>query len=477
MAAKKQKQSTETRGAKEATGPVITNDRRIAVDIEADRLKPAEWNVHDAEDKTSETFRGLVESIRANGIIHRIIVRKLDGGRFEIIDGHRRYLAAKQVGMKEIPCEVVGASDEDAKLLTVTANVQRIDNDPFLEAELIGMLLKKNLAFREIAARMGKGEAYVRRRARLLSLTEPWKDLAKRCPCSYEMLENVASHTPELQNRVAEEEGIAEWEHDEDDETLGWEDVESSFKAELRSLDDAPFDTKDCTNCPYNTDSEALLFPFLSEGGGRCQNAGCFAKKWDAYIDKTLADIKAKGKPAIEVADRWHIPNYWETAETEDSQHPQAYLYVEGGLRRIRWAKKPERKQKDPTETHEQKAARKLAKARERALSEACHRVRDAFREANKAEVARKMRSIFLSDETAFSEAADYFAAKACGYATLDECATLVRVCGGPAQFARTFLGDAAAFTDAERDALTVKDAPDDAEDGDGDADTEDAEA
>lgn len=477
MAAKKQKQSTAARGANEATGPVITNDRRIAVDIEADRLKPAEWNVHDAEDKTSETFRGLVESIRANGIIHRIIVRKLDGGRFEIIDGHRRYLAAKQVGMKEIPCEVVGASDEDAKLLTVTANVQRIDNDPFLEAELIGMLLKKNLAFREIAARMGKGEAYVRRRARLLSLTDPWKDLAKRCPCTYEMLENVASHTPELQNRVADEEGIAEWEHDEDDETLGWEDVESSFKAELRSLDDAPFDTSECAKCPYNTDSEALLFPFLSEGGGRCQNAGCFARKWDAYIDKTLADIKAKGKPAIEVADRWHIPNYWETAETEDSQHPQAYLYVEGGLRRIRWAKKPERKQKEPTETPEQKAARKLAKAREKAMSSACERVRSAFSGIDRQSITRKIRTAILDSDENVLAASRYLAEKACYYPSQSECASIVRIVGGPVKFAERFLGDAAAFTDAERDALTVKDSTDDAEDGDGDADTEDAEA
>lgn len=466
MATQKAKQSTAEGGAN-ATGPVITNDRRIAVDLEASKLKPAEWNVHEDEDPKSDTLRGLVESVRANGIIHRILVRKLDGGRFEIIDGHRRFIAAKIVGLKEIPCEVVGASDEDAKMLTVTANVQRIENDPFLEAELIGMLRDKGLKFREIAARMGKGEAYVQRRARLLSLTEAWRSFAKRCRCTLEMLENVASHATELQDRVAEEEGISAWDDDEDI-TYDWDDVEDAFRRALRSLDDAPFDTKVCQSCHFNTACEALLFPFLSEGGGRCQNAGCFARKWDAWTDKVLADIKAKGHPAIEVADKWHIPQYWDVAEVHDRNHPQAYVFTEGGLRRIRWAKAPEKKADGPKETPEQKAERKRIKARERAMSDACNRIRDAFREADRGEVARKMRTAILERDENVLAAASYIAAKACCYPSQEDCATLVGMVGGPAKFAERFLGDAAAFTDAERDALESQNRQDDDADEDG---------
>lgn len=450
--------STKTKQDKaKAVGPVIAGGQRIAIDIETAKIRPAKWNVHAEEDKTSDTFRGLVDSIRANGIIHRIIVRKEDGkDAFEIIDGHRRFVAAKAVGMKEIPCEVVDVFDDDAKILTATANIQRIDNDPFLEAELIGKLREKGMEMREIAARMGKGLPYVARRARLLELTDAWREFAKTHECTLEMLENVSSHEKELQDRVAESEDIGSW--DAEDVTYGWEDVENSFSAALRSLADVPFDAKECASCRHNTACDALLFPFLSDGadGGRCQNAACFARKWEAWIDATLADLRSKGRPAIEVADRWHIPDYWEASESRDRKHPQAYVYAEGGLRRIRWAKEPEEKPKEPEETAEQKAERKRLKARERALSTACHRVRDAFREADKAEVARKMRTAILDSDESVLAAAEYFASKACGYATLDECATLVRVCGGPAQFARTFLGDAAAFTDAERDALTA---------------------
>ena len=284
-------------------------------------------------------------------------------------------------------------------------------------------------------------------------LTPEWREFAKTHACSLEMLENVASHTPELQNRVAEDEDIGSW--DADGVAYGWDDVESSFGSAMRNLDDAPFNTCACAFCPSNTASDALLFPWLSDGGGRCQDGACFARKWNEMSDGIIAKAKAKGTPAIEVADRWHIPQYWDSADTCDRKHPQAYTYMEGDIRKIRWSVLPERKAGSPAETAAERAARKAERARKRAMSAACHRVREAFSGADRKDVAGKMRSIFLSDETAFSEAADYFAAKACGYATLAECATLVRVCGGPAQFAQTFLGDAAAFTDAERDALS----------------------
>ena len=129
-------------------------------------LRGAAWNTHHAAKKDDPEFKGLVTSVKKQGIIQRVLVRKVDEG-YEIIDGHRRVEAAKAAGIKDVPCDIVEADDVTAQAMTATANIQRLENDPLLEAELIEKMVAAKKTYKQIAALLGKSETYVAQRARL----------------------------------------------------------------------------------------------------------------------------------------------------------------------------------------------------------------------------------------------------------------------------------------------------------------------
>ncbi len=67
----------------------------------------------------------LAESIRENGLMHNLVVRKLNDGKYEIISGERRYRAAKGLGYEKLPCQVKEISDFDAEIMLIQANVEQ----------------------------------------------------------------------------------------------------------------------------------------------------------------------------------------------------------------------------------------------------------------------------------------------------------------------------------------------------------------
>lgn len=67
----------------------------------------------------------LTESIRKNGLISPVIVRKKDGGRYELISGHRRKYACSVLGYEEIRCNIIAVTDDEATIIMVDSNCQR----------------------------------------------------------------------------------------------------------------------------------------------------------------------------------------------------------------------------------------------------------------------------------------------------------------------------------------------------------------
>jgi len=101
-------------------------------------------------------LRGLVESIRANGIIEPIIVRKDENGSFVLVAGLRRLKAASAVGLRRIPCVVYGIDKNEAVLYSVAENLQRSSLDPFVEAGQINRIITNHSFSRnETAIRLG----------------------------------------------------------------------------------------------------------------------------------------------------------------------------------------------------------------------------------------------------------------------------------------------------------------------------------
>ena len=122
-------------------------------------------------------LEGLAASIRANGMLQPINVRRLDNGDFELISGERRLRAARMVGMRKIPCVVMNVSDQQSALFAIIENVQRQNLDFFEEAVAIEKLMTDHgLTQEEIAKKLGKAQSTLSNKLRLLRLPDELRD-------------------------------------------------------------------------------------------------------------------------------------------------------------------------------------------------------------------------------------------------------------------------------------------------------------
>lgn len=119
----------------------------------------------------------LAESIRIHGIIQPLTVRRLASGYYQIIAGERRWRAAKQAGLDEVPAVIIEADDRKVMELGLIENLQREDLNPMEEAAGYHTLIEEyGLTQDETARRVGKSRPAVANALRLLSLPkEVWQ--------------------------------------------------------------------------------------------------------------------------------------------------------------------------------------------------------------------------------------------------------------------------------------------------------------
>src|SRR5438309_9222344 len=117
-----------------------------------------------------EALQELVESIRQHGIIQPLIVRRVDG-RHELIAGERRFRAAQEIGLAEVPVIVRTASDLEVLELSLIENLQRADLNPIEEAHGYARLANEfGMRQEDIATKVGRSRAAVTNSLRLLDL-------------------------------------------------------------------------------------------------------------------------------------------------------------------------------------------------------------------------------------------------------------------------------------------------------------------
>jgi ParB family chromosome partitioning protein len=115
----------------------------------------------------------LAESIRGQGILQPLMVRKADAG-FELIAGERRLRAARRAGLSQVPVVVRSVSDDQLLEMSLVENIQRADLNPIEEAEAYHRLIHQfNLTQDQAAARVGKSRSAVANFLRLRQLPEP----------------------------------------------------------------------------------------------------------------------------------------------------------------------------------------------------------------------------------------------------------------------------------------------------------------
>ena len=153
--------------------PDMPEPTRSAVEADIDRLEPNDFQPRRYVDEPR--LQELAQSIRANGIIQPIVVRKI-GDRFQIIAGERRWRAAKIAGLMRVPVVVrdVAPGNEQSLLeMALIENIQREDLNPIEEALAYRRLADEfHLKQEEIAIAVGKDRASVANFQRLLKLPD-----------------------------------------------------------------------------------------------------------------------------------------------------------------------------------------------------------------------------------------------------------------------------------------------------------------
>lgn len=116
----------------------------------------------------------LADSIKAQGVVQPILVRPVDGGRYEIVAGERRWRAAQRAGLKEIPALVRAVPDQAALALALIENIQREDLNPLEEAQGLKRLIEEfGLTHEATAQAIGRSRSAVTNLLRLTQLAQP----------------------------------------------------------------------------------------------------------------------------------------------------------------------------------------------------------------------------------------------------------------------------------------------------------------
>ena len=145
----------------------------------------------------------LMASVAEKGIIEPLIVRQRRG-RFQIVAGERRYQAAVQVGLKELPVLIREVHDSEMIELALVENLQRRDLSPFEEAEALHTLVQDHgLKHEDLSRRLGKSRTSVTESISLHSMPEEVRDLCRLADIKSKSLLLQIVRQPNRQKMIA----------------------------------------------------------------------------------------------------------------------------------------------------------------------------------------------------------------------------------------------------------------------------------
>lgn len=149
----------------EDAAPSVAATRTLPVEF----LQPGKYQPRRHFD--DEAMQALVSSIRQQGVVQPLLVREIGSGRYEIIAGERRWRAAQQAQLHDVPVVVRDMSDREALEIALVENIQRQDLSPLEEAEAYKRLMEEFQHTQEaLAQSVGKSRSHIANMLRLLAL-------------------------------------------------------------------------------------------------------------------------------------------------------------------------------------------------------------------------------------------------------------------------------------------------------------------
>lgn len=322
-------------------------------------------------------FDELVASVKEKGVLMPILARAVKG-KFEIIAGNRRFRAAQKAGLTEIPARVVDMTDTEVREAQIVENLQRADVHPLEEGAAYRGLIENSTPryeVKDIAAKVGKSESYVRQR---LGLTNLCASVAK------------AFRAGEI--KASQAVIIATLAKDKDQEAALYR--AKSWSYDGRQLRRWIFDTvyADLKKRPWKDDEE--LSRIVGDTGGKKTlfkdsdedaDPALYAKQMAAYIEHMVRKEREKGIELVKVSAAYGSASKGvlsrlqykelETKKERKSKDAKKAIVVEGyDLGKIIWISTAKEKTNDRTnyqQTAEEKAATEKKRAAEKAKEEA----------------------------------------------------------------------------------------------------------
>lgn len=172
------------------------------------RLVPMEEIIPNPDQprQTLGDLSDLISSIREKGVLEPLLVRKV-GGRFQIIAGERRFRAAMEAGLDEVPCVVRESSDAEMMELALVENLQRKDLTPFEEADGLKVLADSyGYTHEMMAEKLGKSRSSVTETLALAAMPGDVRELCRRADIYSKsvLLQIVRQTTPEKMRALLE---------------------------------------------------------------------------------------------------------------------------------------------------------------------------------------------------------------------------------------------------------------------------------
>jgi ParB family chromosome partitioning protein len=242
-------------------------------------------------------FDDLVASIKEQGVIVPVLARPIEGGKYEIVAGNRRFRASIKAGLTDIPANVQTLTDVQAREMQIVENLQRSDLHPLGEGEAYRKLIEESSYDVEaVAKNVGKSVTYVRDRLVLTNLIKAGKDAfrdkaGKDAFRDGRMNAGHASPIARLDDKL-QKEAVAEVAGEPDDR---W--YETSTMSELRDWIQTRIYQASMLTPPWKGDAEAqAVFEGCEECRGKggtlfgkdaaesCSNPKCYAQRMAAYI-------------------------------------------------------------------------------------------------------------------------------------------------------------------------------------------------
>jgi len=158
-----------------AAAAAHTPERGTILKVPIEKIQKSHWQPRRTFEK--EALTELALSIKEHGVLQPLLVRAVGNG-YALIAGERRLRAAGEAGLKEVPVNVVTATDSDSMQMALVENLQRADLNVLEEAEGYHVLATKfSMTQEQIAVRVGKARASVTNTMRLLDLAPEVKQL------------------------------------------------------------------------------------------------------------------------------------------------------------------------------------------------------------------------------------------------------------------------------------------------------------